>query len=148
MTLDVYFAAGFDFPKEAIARIKELRPNNFLCNFPSQYEECDWLTVYRASTTHPVLIENLPSEISWTTNCFIALYYFNLRQKRGEKCYLYSGKIKKEDIIGYKEPWGLLEIAQLDSVEDVRTVSYDFVNSMAKMEERMLEANSLKEQIM
>lgn len=51
LTLDVYFVDGFNFPKEAIAYIKELRPTYYLCDFPHEYADCDWLTVYRASTT-------------------------------------------------------------------------------------------------
>ena len=65
--------------------------------------------------------------------------------KRGEKCYLYSGRINKEDIIGYDETDGLLEIVQIDSVKDVRAVSYDFVTDIARMETYIVKANKIRE---
>lgn len=71
--------------------------------------------------------------------------FFDKRQKRGEKCYLYSGKIKKEDIIGYDKTDGLLEIVQIDSVKDVCAVSYDFVTDIAMMETYTIKANKIQE---
>lgn len=75
----------------------------------------------------------------------MARCFFDERQKRGEKCYLYSGRINKEDIIGYDETDGLLEIVQIDSVKDVRAVSYDFVTDIARMETYIVKANKIRE---
>lgn len=101
LALDVYFADGYNFPKEAIECIRELRPDNFLLDLPQKYADCNELTVYRASTTHPVFIEKLPFEVSWTTDCIYARNFYNAHKSKGEECFLYSGKIKKEDLIGF-----------------------------------------------
>lgn len=142
LVLDVYFMDGYNFPKEAIEYIRELRPDNFLIDLPQKYTDCDELTVYRASTTNPVFIEELPFEISWTTNCMYAHDFYNRHLAKGEKCFLYTGKIKKENLIGFFEVDGVFEVVQLGSVENVRTISYDLVSSIAKEEEKQILAKA------
>lgn len=98
-TMDTYFFSGFDFPKQAILDIMDLRPDDYLKDLPKLYESCDAIPVVRATKTPPIFINNVANELSWTTRYDYVQSMFTVKEKFGD-CYLYFGTIDKEDIIG------------------------------------------------
>ena len=122
VTINVYAEDGFDFPKEIIAEIKELRPLDYLRFLPRRLKAKDVVRVFRVSSTPPNEISNLSSEVSWWANPQAAFGTWIFRQ---EKCsqtpwYIYTAHISHNDIIAYN-PY-LDEVMQLNNVFDVHRI--------------------------
>lgn len=126
-TLDVYYKVGFDFPKEAILDIMELRPDNYLDNLPEKYKCFDEIPVIRVSTTPPQSVQNVVDEISWAAAYKYAVYFHEAKRRlRKKKSYFYIGTIRKEDIIGIKcEP--CFELVQVGAMQNITLVPPQFV---------------------
>lgn len=122
VTIDVYAEDGFDFPKEIIAEIKELRPLDYLRFLPRRLKAKDVVRVFRVSSTPPNEISNLSSEISWWANPQAAFGTWKFRQKKCSQTpwYIYTAHISHNDIIAYN-PY-LDEVMQLNNVFDVHHI--------------------------
>lgn len=127
-TLNVYYNVGFDFPKEAILEIKELRPNNYLDDLPEKYKYFDEIPLIRASTTPPQLFQNVADEISWTTSFKYASYFYGGKRRLRKRSYFYIGTIRKEDIIAIKcKPCFGFEFVQVGAIQNITLVPRKFV---------------------
>lgn len=126
-TLDAYYRFGFDFPRQTILDITDLRPDDYLKDLPEQYQSCDMLPVIRVSKTPPSLIQNVADELSWTT-CYGFVKRMCDKKAKHKKQYLYFGIIDKRDIIGCPcSREDAFEIIQYGSVENLIPVHYSYL---------------------
>lgn len=132
-TLQVYVKNGFDFPRESIIELMKIRPNDYLANFPDELKSTDLITVYRASTTPPKHIDKVSSELSWTIDPYVAMYWYRYRKiDLDEPCYIYLGEIHKNDIIAYVGNGAQCEVIQYGKVKEVTPMSENSLSMRCK----------------
>lgn len=139
VTTQVYVCDGFDFPKEPIIALKEIRPPDYLEDLPDDYKHTDEITVYRASNTPPSQIEKVYEECSWSTDPNIAMRFYRLRRAScGHNPTLYGATIRKENIIAYVSPTSQCEVIQCGGVENVEVLSEGVMKAICDMRNKRI----------
>lgn len=129
ITKEIYLLHGYNFPRHTITYLKDLRPDDYLFWIPEEIRNAEFLTVYRASLTDNE--DAVRNELSWSLLDSVALDYFDFKSTfSGETGYIYSAKIKPEDVIfSYLEE---MEIVQCGDVYDIQCVNPEDIRTSLK----------------
>ena len=87
----------------------------------NKYKNSEEITIYRATKTPPLEVENIRSELSWSINPNVVKGYYELHRSVDGSAFIYSGKISKRDILAVFSMDG--EILQYKNVKNIRPIT-------------------------
>ncbi len=119
---NMYIANGYQFPvKWVMEAVRKWRPPYYLDALQDKYKGTEEITIYRATKTPLLQVENIRSELSWSINPNIVKGYYELHRSVDGAAFIYSGNIAKKDILAVFLTDG--EILQYKSVKNVRPIT-------------------------
>lgn len=119
-TIDAYINCKRPFHKSEIIRLKDIRPDDYLEEFPKDIVD-DPVCIYRSSLSMD--LSDVRKEISWTIDIDTAvLFYWRYLHAGFQDIHLYNGLIERENMIAYTNRLGEFEVIQYDGVENIREI--------------------------
>lgn len=120
VTIDCYVGDGYNFPRELIIGLKNIKPKDRLKDMGLLDVDAP-ITVYRASCTPPS--EDIKNEVSWTVDKDVALFFYcKPRVVSKRKTHLYQALISPCDIIAYTNERGEAEVIQHNDVKSIQEI--------------------------